>query len=296
MEYSIENDCLKVTAASHGAELMSVYNKINGKEYLWDGKKEFWGRRSPVLFPFVGAVKDKQYIHNGKAYPMGQHGFARDMEFQFLKQEKEEMWFELKDSKETLEKYPFVFSLKIGYQLEQNRIKIMWRVLNPGEETLYFSIGAHPAFRCPIGEEERDEYYIYLDGIKEKADLSVIDASCGLIGSHSTLSNLEEGETGSYLKIAEDVFAQDAIILEAHQTQQIALCKPNKEPYVTVDFEAPLAGIWTPAGKEAPFVCIEPWYGRCDGKDFEGELAEREWGNALEPNKDFRADYYITIE
>lgn len=296
MEYSIENDFLKVTAGAHGAELMSVYNKINGKEYLWDGKKEFWGRRSPVLFPFVGAVKDKQYIHKGKIYPMGQHGFARDMEFQLLSQEKEELWFELKDSKETMAIYPFAFSLKIGYRLEQNRIKIMWRVFNPGEETLYFSIGAHPAFCCPIEENERDEYYLYLDGIREKADLSVIDASCGLIGGYSTLDSLEEGERGSFLKISDDVFAKDALILENHQTQQIALCKPNKEPYVTVDFEAPLVGIWTPAGKGAPFICIEPWYGRCDSKDFKGELAEREWGNALEPEEDFQAAYYITIQ
>lgn len=298
MEYYIENEILQVKADTHGAELMSIYHKEKKQEYLWDGKAEFWGRRAPVLFPFVGALKEKRFLHKGKSYPMGQHGFARDMEFVFLEDKKSdtEMWFELISTEETLEKYPFHFSLQIGYQLEQNSIKVMWRVWNSGEKEMYFSIGAHPAFLCPIEEGSRNSYYLYLDGVKEKAELSVIDASCGLIGSTDTLAGLEAADRGSYVKLSNELFEKDALILENYQTKEVSLCKPDKTPYVSVTFDAPLVGIWSPAGKTAPFVCIEPWYGRCDAKDFEGELKERKWSNTLEAGKSFEKAYSIWIE
>lgn len=298
MNYIIENEFLHVAASTHGAELMCIYDKKRGQEYLWNGNAEFWGRRSPVLFPFVGAVKDKQYKYKGKTYPMGQHGFARDMEFVKMmpQKSKEEMWFELKSNQETLAKYPFEFSLQIGYRLEGKSIKIMWRVCNLGKENMHFSIGAHPAFLCPIDSVPRNEYYLYLDGIKKEAELSVIDATCGLIGNTEVFTGFEEAEQGSYVKIADNLFDKDALILENHQTQKVSLCKPDKTPYITVKFDAPLVGIWSPAGKLAPFVCIEPWYGRCDKNDFNGELEDREWGNTLGSTESFETSYSIIIE
>ena len=59
--------------------------------------------------------------------------------------------------------------------------------------------------------------------------------------------------------------------------------------------EAPLFGIWSPPGKNAPFICIEPWYGRCDDEYFDGDLTEREWGNKLAPHQTFEASYTITV-
>lgn len=61
----------------------------------------------------------------------------------------------------------------------------------------------------------------------------------------------------------------------------------------TVD--APLFGIWSPAGKHAPFVCIEPWYGRCDRVGFCQELSEREYGNVLEASETFQVYYDIQV-
>ena len=60
-------------------------------------------------------------------------------------------------------------------------------------------------------------------------------------------------------------------------------------------FEAPLFGIWSPAKIQAPFICIEPWYGRCDGQNFSGTLEEREWGNQLESGDLFEAGYEVII-
>ena len=53
MQYTLTNSYLKATFESFGAELISLQD-TDGKEYVWCGDSAFWGRHSPVLFPFVG--------------------------------------------------------------------------------------------------------------------------------------------------------------------------------------------------------------------------------------------------
>ena len=77
---------------------------------------KYWGRTSPVLFPFVGGVKNKVYRHEGKEYPMNQHGFARDMDFTLISRSTDEAWLALEDTDETRKVYPFHFHLEIGYR------------------------------------------------------------------------------------------------------------------------------------------------------------------------------------
>ena len=79
--YQLENEHIYLEVASHGAELVRLVGKKTKKEYLFDGDPKYWKRHSPILFPFVGGVKNKEYRYNGKTYTMTQHGFARDMEF-----------------------------------------------------------------------------------------------------------------------------------------------------------------------------------------------------------------------
>ena len=81
MQVVLENEALKVTINSFGAELASIRGKETDTEYLWNADAKFWKRSAPVLFPFVGSLKNKEYHYEGKTYSMGQHGFARDMEF-----------------------------------------------------------------------------------------------------------------------------------------------------------------------------------------------------------------------
>ena len=114
MRYFLENDLLKVEIDSFGAEVKSVIRKDNNREYMWYGNKKFWARTSPVLFPFVGSMRDKKFTWHGKDYPMGQHGFARDMEHTLVSQTEDEIWFCLKSDEETMKKFPFPFVLSIG--------------------------------------------------------------------------------------------------------------------------------------------------------------------------------------
>ena len=292
MDIKLENDLLEVTINSFGAELSSITGKETGTQYLWDADEKFWKRSAPVLFPFVGSLKDKKYTVDGKDYPMGQHGFARDMEFSVVSETTDEAWFELRSNDDTLAKFPFEFVLKIGYKLDGNDIKVTWHVENPGDKELLFSIGGHPAFMCPVTEDgKQSDYYLKFDA--DKALTYGLLSSDGLLDRDDYLLGVD---INGYCAIDEHMFDKDALIIEHFQASKVSLCTPDKKPYLTVSFDAPLFGLWSPAGKGAPFVCIEPWYGRCDRADFSGELKDREYGNVLAVGETFEKSYDITVE
>ena len=145
---TLKNTALTLNISLHGAELTSIRDSF-GREFLWQADPAFWKRHSPVLFPIVGSLWDKHFRVNGREYEMGQHGFARDMDFRLVSEREDEMWFELKSSPETLAKYPYEFTLRIGYRLEANKIHVMWEVSGDDSQTMWFQIGAHPAFYLP---------------------------------------------------------------------------------------------------------------------------------------------------
>ena len=251
------------------------------------------GRELPRYCSFVGSLKNKEYHYKGKAYSMGQHGFARDMEFAVDVQTATEAWFSLQSNEETKAKFPLEFILKIGYELEGKDLKVIWQVENPDTKTLYFSIGGHPAFMCPVdGKGKQSEYYFKFDTDKDLTYGLVADDGQGLMGQQKDVLPVKNG----YAQITEHLFDRDALIVEERQASAVSLCTPDKKPYVTLNFDAPLFGLWAPAGKGAPFICIEPWYGRCDKTTFDGSLEQREYSNTLQAGEVFRKEYTITIE
>ena len=286
--YQLENDHIRIGVESHGAELRSLVAKDTGREYMWSADPVYWGRVSPLLFPVVGAYRGGESRYKGKVYRMPQHGFARDMDFMVTEQTEKEIWFCLTDKDGTWEQYPFAFSLEAGYRLEGRSVRVLWRVTNPAGETMYFSIGGHPAFAAPAREKGKYTCYIGLAG---RDSLITRRLKNGLATDELRHIELEKG---GLLPVTEELFADDALIVEEHQTGRVQLLDGEKKPYLTVSFDAPLFGLWTPPGKNAPFICIEPWYGRCDREDFEGELPQREWGNTLEAGESFQASYTIT--
>ena len=288
--YELKNDVLSIQIDSHGAELKSLKKLSTGAEYMWCGDAKYWGRTSPVLFPFVGGLKNKEYRTKGNTYPMGQHGFARDMEFEFLSGSEDEIWFVLKSNDETLAKYPYEFILKLGYKISGNQVEVLWQVENPGSETLPFSIGGHPAFNCPIDENTRQsDYFVSFHDTDEVISSRIGEQ--GLVTGCMDVYGLTDGK----LALTDNLFDHDALVIEENQTDEVSLCRKDGTPYLTVKMEAPLFGVWSPPGKQAPFVCIEPWYGRCDNEYFDGTLEEREWGNTIQPGEIWNASYVIKI-
>lgn len=286
--YFLENEKLIVKIDSFGAEVKSVLSKSNYREYMWYGDSKFWGRTSPVLFPFVGSLKDKKYSYKGVEYPMGQHGFARDMEFKLVNITQSEAEFELTDNEDTLKKYPFKFVLKIVYTLSDNELNVKWIVKNPSDETMYFSIGAHPAFLCPIhGEKSKEGYGIYFEGVDEiQHHGNTIDTGLAKMDEDITL-NL----TNNIAKITEDFFDRCTYMIENNQTKVVGLVDKDDNKIVDVSFDTPLFAIWSPEKKNAPFLCIEPWYGRCDATTFDGDITKRDHTNVLNSKEEFTGGY-----
>ncbi len=288
--YLLRSDSLAVYVSNKGAEIMSVKNKQTKTDYMWDGNPDYWNRRSPLLFPIVGGLKNNTYIYDGKTYHLGRHGFARDMIFEKTAETQDRIWFELNATEETMKKYPFRFHLTVRYTLKGNRLETRWYVRNDDDKPMPFSIGGHPAFLCSVnGKGSHEDYYLRfeMEG-KENPIYRTLERSSGLMGEKTFELKLKNG----MYKIKKDTFSIDTMIFE-QQTTKIELLRPDRRPYVTMTCAAPVIGIWSPAGRHAPLVCIEPWYGRCDRRDFDGDIFDREWSQVLQPGEEFEAEYFL---
>ena len=289
--HTLKNDVLTVEVSEHGAELHSIRKGVT--EYLWQADPKFWARHSPVLFPIVGSVWDKLYRVDGKVYELGQHGFARDMDFVKVEGTDTEVLYRLESDEETLKKYPWPFRLEIGYKLKGNAIEVIWRVYNPGTEEMYFQIGAHPAFYYPDYDPETDERgYFSFDRSEGLECIRIMEKGCV---DAVTKYPLEIPENG-LLPLRKDTFdVIDTIMLQDSQIGRVTLHRNDGTPWLSLKFTAPVVGLWSPPTKNAPFICIEPWYGRCDRAGYTGDYRQKDWVNRLEPGKEFEGIYTIEI-
>ena len=287
----LKNDVLTVEVSEHGAELHSI--RKGATEYLWQADPKFWARHSPVLFPIVGSVWDKLYRVDGKVYELGQHGFARDMDFVKVEGNDTEVFYRLESNDETLKKYPWPFRLEIGYKLKGNTIEVIWRVYNPGTEEMYFQIGAHPAFYYPDYDPETDERgYFSFDRSEGLECIRIMEKGCVDAVTKYPLEIPQDG----LLPLRKDTFdVIDTIMLQDSQIGRVTLHRNDGTPWLSLKFTAPVVGLWSPPTKNAPFICIEPWYGRCDRAGYTGDYRQKDWVNRLEPGKEFEGIYTIEI-
>lgn len=299
---TLSNGIITLRVKQHGAELASIEH--GGREYLWQADETFWKRHSPVLFPIVGAVYNGEYRSHGNTYKMGQHGFARDMDFTLVSRTDDQLKYELSSNDDTLSRYPYPFCLQIGYRLDGNRIRVMWHVENTGSERMSFQIGAHPAFfwpmlsdadieggvqamNGPLADTDQRGYFRIGDEAHTYPVSVITEGGC--VGSESAVTTDAEG----YLPLDIHTFDNDALIFENSQLTKVTLCRQDKSPYLTVEFTSPLVGLWSPPHKRAPFVCIEPWYGRTDAVGFGGNYEAKPWMQSLEPGAVFDVSYDI---
>lgn len=289
----IENEKLQVRVSDLGAELYGILDKDTGREVLWQGDPKYWGRRSPLLFPFVGKCCRGYYVHEGKKYEMGKHGFAREMVFQAEDHTDTSITHKIVSTEETLKSYPFMFELKVTHSIEGKKLKVTWEVSNQGNSVMYFSIGGHPAFHVPAREGERKTDYFIDFYNKEEVESVPVDLETGSVFADRPQKILLQDHK---LQITEHMFDQDALIFDEHQLDQVGLAFPDGTPYVTMYCkEIPSMAVWSMPDPKTPFICLEPWIGRCDNYGFDGELKDKYCVQSAEPGKTFRAQYEIEI-
>lgn len=277
----LKNDDLEVTCKKLGAELTSI--KYKGYEYLWQADSKFWGRHAPVLFPIVGKLKDNECIVKNKKYNMSQHGFARDMEFDVFAQTTNSITFILTNNEETMKKYPFEFELYIKYEIIDNKVLVKYTVVNSGNDNMFFSIGGHPAFNI---DGEFDDCTIEFDKNETQNKIFVEDGFIKFT-DEVRLSNT------NVLKLRNDSFSDDAIIFKDLESSTVTLTSKGDRKVKMNISGFPYLGIWSK--ENAPFVCIEPWFGIADTKEHDGVFRKKKGIIELDIGAEFEASYTIEV-
>jgi galactose mutarotase-like enzyme len=290
--FTLENNHCRVRINAHGAELSSFVRKdLNELEYIWQADAAVWARHAPVLFPIVGRLPNDTYQHDGQSYQLPQHGFARDREFALVDQSATAVQLRLTDDAQSRAQYPFAFELTIGYRLQETTLHVSWQVRNPATtEELLFSIGAHPAFRCPLLPEESFEDYVFRFEHNVTLERHLLDG--GLLNGRTekVLQNSAE------LPLSYELFSHDALVFKHYDFTRVALASRRSARAVQMQFDGfPYLGLWT-KGPGAPFVCIEPWHGIASSVDGSTELRDKEGVLTLAPGATFAARYTIAAE
>lgn len=287
---TLSNDILNLQVSAHGAELCSI--RRGEREYLWQADPTYWKRHSPVLFPIVGSVWQNEYRCAGQTYRLTQHGFARDRDFQLVHHTAHALRYRLTDDAGTHALYPYAFRLDIGYRLEGACIHVEWEVENPSDGDMYFQIGAHPAFYYPdYRPDEPVRGFFRFDRTEGLRYVLIAEQGCADPSVSYPLPLADDG----LLPIDIHTFDRDALILQDAQVRQVALLDTQRRPVLRLTFDAPVVGLWSPPAKNAPFVCIEPWYGRCDRAHYAGDFKDKDWMQHLGPHAVFKGGYTIEV-
>jgi galactose mutarotase-like enzyme len=283
LKISIKNNQLTATVDSKGAELISLKKISTHREYIWEGNPTFWGKHSPVLFPIVGTLKNNQYQYKNKTYTLPRHGFARDYEFELISKTDSSAVFSLQASVDTKTVYPFDFELQIHYILEENELVIAYQISNKTNDTMPFSIGAHPAFAL----SENFENYALAFEFKE--DLKSYSLENDLLSEKTTSISMDKNQVA----LTYSLFENDALIFKTLQSKKMAILE-NGKPILNFHFkDFHNFGIWTKMN--APFICLEPWLGYSDVLTSNGNLEDKEGIQFLEAQKTFHSHFKIEI-
>jgi galactose mutarotase-like enzyme len=264
--HTLCSDRLTALVSADGAELHSL-KTADGHELIWQAGPQ-WPRHAPLLFPIVGRLKNDELIHRGRAYPMKQHGFARDQRFQWVERGPGSCALVLTDNAETRSRYPFAFRLTVTFSLAASGLEVRLEVTNTGEEMLPASIGAHPAFNWPLlGGIEKQAYQLTLSDDEPAPIRRLRD---GLLRMKPEPTPIQ----GRTLALSERLFDDDAVILDQPRSTSVRYAADHG-PSVEVSWDGfRELGVWSKLGG-APFLCIEPWHGTASPSDFDGEFATK---------------------
>lgn len=285
--FELNNQKFIIKVNSLGAELCSVVSNDTGIEYIWQAQKDVWARYAPHLFPIVGKLKDNIFNYQGVTYQLSQHGFARDSEFVCIENTNDTLKFELTAHQESLSNYPFHFSFQVMYQLTDDMILITYKVFNPDNKELFFSVGAHPAFNCPLQSNETFEDFTL--EFFDKECLVITQLKDGLLTDETLTMNLQAG----CLPVSNKLFVNDALVLTGNQINKLLLKSMKSKHGVELSaYNWPYFGIWTKKDT-SQFICLEPWYGIADSYHHQGNFEDKKGIIKLDPFKNFECQYSI---
>ncbi len=285
-KHTIRDGGISAVIKADGAELCSL-KTADGRELLWQAGPA-WPRHAPWLFPIVGRLKNDELHHRGHTTKVTQHGFARDLRFEWLEQAAQFCTLQLTDSEATRARYPFAFRLTITYRIEADSLQATIEIANPGNETLPASFGAHPAFNWPLAPGQSKQSYRLVFPQAEPAPIRRLAG--GLLRAQPEPSPVQ----GTVLPLSETLFADDAVILDAIRSRSVRY-EGDAGPSIEIAWDGfRELGIWSkPDG--APFLCIEPWRGYASPAGFDGAFADKPGLMHIAPGATERLSCRITV-
>lgn len=289
--YHLQNDKLKISVQANGAELCEISSVKHNTQFMWDANPEIWGSFAPNLFPIIGGLKNNSFIYNDKHYKLPKHGLVRNSDaIKLTKQTENSLTFTFKYNKKLLEQYPFKFEFDLTFTLTDITIEVSHHIKNVDTKPLYFSVGGHPAFKCPVFENEDYEDYTLEFETIENSVTHLLNPDNGLV-SKNTKPVFEDT---NILPLEHSLFNEDALIFKDLKSRKVTLKSKQNGDILTVnypDFE--YLGIW--AKPNGNFVCIEPWLGIADAEGTNQILQQKEGILNLDAGKTFTATYTIEI-
>jgi len=265
--HSIRSGGLTATVQAQGAELCSLID-AGGTEFIWQAGAA-WPRHAPLLFPIVGRLKNDAFTHAGRSYRMTQHGFARDLCFDWVARQPDRYALVLRDSEATRAVYPFAFELTASYGLGAAGLELALTIANTGKDVLPASLGGHPAFNWPLRAGVPKTSYALTFARDEPHPVRRLDG--GLLRDAAEPSPVR----GRVLALSESLFADDAIIFDRVESNSVRYAATEDGPWLEMSWSGfHQLGVWSkPSG--APFLCIEPWQGIASPAEFDGALADK---------------------
>ncbi len=277
---TLKNEHLTIGINPFGAELSSIVD-ASGREYMWQGDPAYWTGRAPILFPITGRLMSDSYVYGGEKYYLQQHGFSRKNAFNLVSANDSEAVFSLAATDDTKRVYPFDFLLTAAYRLEGKTLTVTNIVRNTGNDTMYFSIGAHPAFQIALGD---------------RVEFSETETFVTKLFGENSLPVGEKifAENTNSITITPHIFDGDALFFENIKSTSATVISQKDGALLKMSFEkAPFVGLWAKPG--APYVCIEPWQGMFDTPHVSGKLEEKPYIMTLEPNAEYVFAYTVEI-
>lgn len=290
MNKVLKNNLTEVQIKNLGAEVVSFKKTENDCEYVWNGDEKYWSGHAPVLFPIVCAVNNGEIKVDGQIHKVGNHGFARKSEFELIEESDIKAVYRLSYDENTLAMYPFKFDLYVCYTLEGNKLKIDYKVENIDNKEIYFQIGTHPGFNCPLDKGNKfEDYYLQFECNETLERLFMNDANI-LISNKSEVIL----ENNNILSLTRELFKDGALVFRNINSKQVVLRSKTTDKSVTLSYEnLSYMGLWQ--AKDANFVCIEPWHGIADQDNFNGEFKEKEMIINIKEGTNFECNYTIEI-
>jgi len=261
--FQLENDFVKIEVSPVGAELQSLYSKETQMEYLWQPGYDIWPHHSMLLFPNPGRIAGDRTIIDGKVYPAAMHGFANDMEFEVVESDREQLLLQVSATEETKKSFPYEFRLQIEFSLEGEMVVQKFRVINDDDRKMYFSLGAHPGFYCPIVLGECGEDYSLEFDCPQNMNYLKLEENTRLL----------TGERVPYLQGEKEIllhnhfFDDGPKLFEGIRAGSITMRSKRSGHFVELGIkDFPYMCLWGVGGRMS-IMCIEPWCGTSDLAD-----------------------------